>query len=102
MRARRAITSAIPAVGLVLVAMAICASTAVAGGLDVDGKFSLTGAAQWVFAGPKPGEMAVDLTSNCGNQPYSNTCYSASSIFVTSGIRFTPNPHRVTPMLSDI
>src|SRR3954469_21850373 len=98
---KRAITSAIPAVGLVLVTVLICSAAAFASGIDVDGKFTLTGAAQWVFGGPKPGEIAVDLTSNCGNQPYTNTCYTASSTFVTSGIRFTPTPHHVTPMLSD-
>jgi hypothetical protein len=102
MKQQRAIVSALPAVGLVLVLVLVCAATALAGGFDIDGKFTLTGAAQWVTGGTRPGEMAVDLTSNCGNQPYSNTCYNAPSIFVFSGINFTPNPHKVTPMLSDL
>jgi hypothetical protein len=103
MKTQRAIkNSAFPAVGLVIVALLACAATAFASGLDIDGKFSLFGNAQWVTGGLRPGEMAVDLTSNCGAQPYSNTCYSDTSLFVYSGVNFTPTPHHITPMLSDI
>lgn len=94
--------SSFPAVGLVIAALLVFAATALASGIDVDGKFALFGSAQWVTGGLRPGEMAVDLTSNCGNQPYSNTCYSAASLFVYSGVSFTPDTHHVTPMLSDI
>jgi hypothetical protein len=85
-----------------MAALLASATAALASGIDVDGKFALFGSAQWVTGGLRPGEMAVDLTSNCGAQPYNNTCYSVPSLFVFSAVSFTPDAHHVTPMLSDI
>jgi hypothetical protein len=43
-----------------------------------------------VVGGTGPNNAAVDLTSNCGAQPYSNTCYT-NSAFVFSDVDYTPS-----------
>jgi hypothetical protein len=57
---------------------------------DIHGKFQALGNARLVSGGISPHEKAADLTSNCGAQAYSNTCYSATPPFTFSGISFTP------------
>lgn len=62
--------------------------------------FTLFGASRIVTGGLAPHTRAVDLTSNCGQQTYSNAC-SANAAFVFSGIAFTPDKNKL-PTLSQI
>jgi len=76
------------------------AKAASAHGWDDHGDFKLFGAARLVSGGIAPHEVAADLTSNCGAQPYSNTCYTNAAAFVFSGVSFKPDNNSLT--LKDI
>ncbi len=52
-----------PAACLAIVTLAVLAVTVLAA--DVDGKFTLFGKARVVTGGVRPGDKAVDLTSDC-------------------------------------
>lgn len=52
--------------------------------------FSIFGNARLVIGGIPPDNAAIDLTSNCGNETYSPTCY-ADPTFTYSGIAYTPS-----------
>jgi hypothetical protein len=52
--------------------------------------FSTFGSARLVVGGIPPDTNAIDLTSNCGNEAYSPTCY-ADPTFTFSGIAYTPS-----------
>lgn len=52
--------------------------------------FKLAFAARLVTGGMAPHNVAVDLTSNCGAQRYSNTCYT-NAAFVQSAVSFKPD-----------
>jgi hypothetical protein len=69
-------------------------------GWDDHGDFKLFGHARLVSGGIAPHEVAADLTSNCGNQPYSNTCYTNAAALVFSGVSFKPDNNSLT--LKDI
>ncbi|HLW97409.1 MAG TPA: hypothetical protein VKR82_02095 [Candidatus Acidoferrales bacterium] len=84
--------------GLLLAAICVLAVATLAA--DVEGKFSLFGNSKFVTGGLGPNETAVDLTSNCGAQPYSNTC-SVNSPFVFSGVAFNTNPNKL-PTLNQL
>ncbi len=53
--------------------------------------FSLSGSAQPVTGGPGPNNLAVDLTSNCGAQAFSITCFTHTPPFTSSDVTFTPS-----------
>lgn len=98
---------ALPVFGLAALCFAMGAGQARADG----GSFSLSGSANIVVGGvpTSPGACgslaakgvppgcyeAVDLTSNCGNQAYSNTCYN-NGAFVFSDVDFTPGAGGLT------
>lgn len=52
--------------------------------------FKLFGHSQLVTGGISPDTVVAELTSNCGAQPYSPTCY-LNSAFVYSGAAFVPD-----------
>jgi hypothetical protein len=62
--------------------------------------FKLVGGARLVTGGIAPHDVAVDLTSNCGNQAYSPTCYTNAAAFVFSNVVFVPDKNSMT--LSEI
>ena len=67
--------------------------------------FKLVGGARLVTGGIAPHDVAVDLTSNCGAQPYSSTCYvippsTPNPAFVFSNVAFIPDKNSMT--LSEI
>jgi hypothetical protein len=59
------------------------------------GKFQSFGSTRLVTGGVRPDTAVLDLTSNCGAQPYSNTCYSAAQ-FTYSGVAFTFSKNTTT------
>jgi len=81
--------------------LTVFAGMAIADNTNVDGKFQAFGSARLVVGGVPPDNMAADLTSNCGNQPYSSTCYSNTSQFTFSGVAFALNSGH-QPTLSGI
>lgn len=66
---------------------------------DPAGKFQVFGATRLVVGGVPPDNRALDLTSNCGAQPYSATCYS-NAPFVYSGVDFAPKPTHLPTLAS--
>jgi hypothetical protein len=56
----------------------------------IHGQFQAFGNARLVVGGIPPDNNAVDLTSNCGNEPYNPTCYNDAT-FNFSGIAFVVN-----------
>jgi hypothetical protein len=76
--------------GLATVALAALILPAAASADPFNGSFSNFGNARLVIGGIPPDNAAVDLTSNCGNEPFSPTCY-ADPTFTYSGVAFTPN-----------
>jgi hypothetical protein len=87
----------------VLVALTALAGWALAQGPGgtvspaVQGNFQTFGSARLVTGGVTPDTIATDLTSNCGAQPYSSTCYNNTPPFTYSGVAFTLSPgHLIT------
>ena len=76
----------------------LCAGMALAQNVTVNGNFQAFGSARLVVGGVPPDSMALDLTSNCGAQAYSNTCYN-NAPFTYSGVDFHFSHH---PALSKI
>jgi hypothetical protein len=75
---------------ILVAAIAICMTFMSVSRAQAAGPFSLSGHAQIVTGGVGPNNSAVDLTSNCGAEPFNPTCYNDPT-FTFSDLGFTPS-----------